>query len=136
MLIYTLYLHCNEESIFATYTFILNWLKLFLKWEQKTYLYNMINKNVYAFQLDTIELYKLKTPHLRGDISQIPTPIYSSTPAPVKPVQKQIPRWFFIKKIKPCSNTINIYHFRIKCVWVLKRRLILLLSTSRECVVI
>ncbi|XP_063441261.1 mucin-17-like isoform X2 [Mytilus trossulus] len=43
-------------------------------------------------ELDTIELYKLKTPHLRGDISQIPTPIYSSTPAPVRPVQKQIPR--------------------------------------------
>ncbi|XP_052061756.1 serine/arginine repetitive matrix protein 2-like isoform X2 [Mytilus californianus] len=43
-------------------------------------------------EFDTIELYKLKTPHLRGDISQIPTPIYSSTPAPVKPVQKQQPR--------------------------------------------
>ncbi|XP_076112337.1 uncharacterized protein LOC143080390 isoform X2 [Mytilus galloprovincialis] len=60
-------------------------------------------------ELDTIELYKLKTPHLRGDISQIPTPIYSSTPAPVKPVQKQIPRPIPQRKpgIKKSKKTVS-----------------------------
>ncbi|CAG2184982.1 Protein FAM214A [Mytilus edulis] len=61
------------------------------------------------YLLDTIELYKLKTPHLRGDISQIPTPIYSSTPAPVKPVQKQIPRPIPQRKpdIKKSKKTVS-----------------------------
>ncbi|CAC5356248.1 unnamed protein product [Mytilus coruscus] len=62
-------------------------------------------------ELDTIELYKLKTPHLRGDISQIPTPIYSSTPAPVKHVQKQLPRPIPQRKLDTKKNNANKYNY-------------------------
>lgn len=41
------------------------------------------------YEEDTVELYKLKTPQLKEDISRIPTPIYSSTPAPQKSLTKQ-----------------------------------------------
>lgn len=55
---------------------------------------------------DTSDDIKLKTPHLHGNISRIPTPIYSSTPAPVR-TKQNIESHVKISKKKPERNMIS-----------------------------